>query len=102
MEEEEKEKIRNYYLEKMDAIGIPEHMRNDLVNYIVDGVSTGGFLKAVIKNNLIDTYGTADGTNEKHIKAYADFLYNVMPATAFGSQERYEMWKSHGGLNGRK
>jgi hypothetical protein len=100
--DEEKEKMKNYYLGKMEAVGIPEHMREGLTNYILDGVSAGGFLKAVIKNNLVDAYGTADHINGNCIRAYADFLYNGMPVMAWGSQEKYEKWINHGGMYGKK
>lgn len=72
--------------------GIPGYMIHGLVSYVVDRRPTGGFLYAVLTNNLQNTYAQADGTNEACVRAYVMFLYNDVPSSCWGSEERVEAW----------
>ena len=79
---------------------IPERMIPGLVGYVMNGRETGGFLEALLSNNLIKTFERADGENVKLIREYAMWLYNVAPAGSWGSPEKVAKWKEFGGLEG--
>ena len=76
--------------------GVPEHTAGALSRWILDGIEPGGFLKAVLTNDLKESFGRADGENIKHMKEIIMFLYNDAPMSCWGSVERYGNWE---GLN---
>ena len=40
------------------------------------GLPGGGFVQAMVENDLMGAYYRADSINEKHIKLYTELLYN--------------------------
>ena len=73
-----------------------------LVAYVNTGRSVGGFLEAVISNDLADACGRADTRNRRRIFEWSQYLYNECPADCWGSKELYEKWMERGGLEGKK
>jgi hypothetical protein len=75
---------------------LPEHMQRPLRLWIEQGFPhprmMGAFLKALLQNNLVGTYHTADDTNLKNIPAFVNFLYNYAPTESWGSSESLEKW----------
>ena len=65
---------------------------DQLVAYIEDGCPVGGFLKALISNDLRGTYDAADIHNTQAVRDYVLFLYNHAPSACWGSPERYDAW----------
>jgi len=80
--------------------GIPEHMIVPLLDYIVRGVPTGGFLAALLSNDLKETFGRADCENIKKVREFLVFLYNHTPSNCWGSPKHFKEWINKGGLNG--
>ena len=72
--------FRDYY--------IPDRMLDGLTRYLEDGIPPGGFLTAVIENDLMEAVGRADEENLKNLPAYAAYLYNVAPIGSYGSPKR--------------
>lgn len=66
---------------------IPDYMMEGLALYIEKGIEPGGFLSAVICNNLSEAVGRADDTNIRNIPAYCSYLYNEAPSDCWGSPE---------------
>lgn len=79
---------------------VPEHILPGLVNYAVWGRWTGGFLEAVLSNDLREALGRADVVNRAAMFEITGFLYNDMPAGCSGSPDRYKVWREGGGLVG--
>jgi len=77
---------------KIDYSKIPEHCRRGMKRYIEHGIIPGGFLQAVICNNLVESFARADGTNILRLFDYASFLYNEIPTSAWGSEEKMLEW----------
>jgi len=77
---------------------IPEHMRGPLRRYIENGIQPGGFLLAVLCNDLMDACLRADATNINRLPDYVNFLYNSAPPPCFGARERVAKWIANGGL----
>lgn len=81
---------------------LPEHMQEGAINYILHGYQPGSFLNAVLRNDLIDAAGRADGQNMYALYEWAVFVYNAVPMPARGSQEAIQAWVEQGGLNGQR
>jgi len=71
---------------------IPKIMREGLRLYVEDRVRPGGFLTAVIQNNLKETVAMADDVNMPNIPAFVNYFYNHAPSLCWGSPEKMEAW----------
>ena len=71
---------------------IPGHTQDALRRYIEQRIFPGGFLTAVLSNNLFEAVGQADSDNIKAIPDIVKFIYNRVPADAWGSREKMEAW----------
>jgi hypothetical protein len=79
---------------------IPEHCREGLMLYIMEGIEPGGFLCAVLENDLIGAFSKADSINSARMEDYAKFLHNYAPRECHGSPLKVRAWCQKGGLNG--
>ena len=84
-------KFRGYY--------IPERMRFGIERYINYGIPPGGFLKAVITNNLSEAIARADDENLANLPAFVAYFYNEAPSMCWGSVENYRKWKGLNNMN---
>lgn len=71
---------------------VPEHMRAGLVAYVEQRAPVGGFLTAVITNDLKEAVGRADGDNICQLPAFVNFFYNHAPSPCWGSKKRMDAW----------
>ena len=71
---------------------LPEHMRGGMKRYIESKVPPGGFLMAVLENNLIEAVGRADRINRERLFDFCNFLYNKAPSRCWGSPEKVKTW----------
>lgn len=85
-----------YYLERamkgFDELDLPEHMRSAVELYLTHGILPGGFLTAVLENKLIEAAVKADHINIQRLRDWADFVYNWLPATCWGSETFVKAW----------
>lgn len=79
---------------------IPTYMMGPLQAYIETGRGVGGFLTAVLENNLKGCIDHADMHNRANLPAYVGYLYNQAPQGCWGSPELVKAWKANGGLKG--
>ncbi len=79
---------------------IPESTLESLVMYAEHGIPTGGFLEAVLSNDLMGACGRADQHNRAALADICQFVYMEMPAPCHGSRERFREWVQQGGLTG--
>ena len=63
-----------------------------LRRYIDQHIPTGGFLEAVLSNDLKEAVGRADEDNMRVLPELVGFLYNEAPGTCWGSPERVRAW----------
>ncbi len=73
---------------------IPAELRESLERYAISHVPTGGFLAAVLSNDLFEAVGRADETNIRFIGPICQFVYSHLPAASWGSREKVEEWTS--------
>lgn len=71
---------------------IPARMLDPITRYVMNGTPPGGFLTAVITNNLLDASTRADKANEQLLRAYAQLFWWWTPRECHGSVERMEAW----------
>lgn len=73
-------------------------MQYGIQNYLEHGQPVGGFLTALLSNDLKETCSRADSTNAQLIYEWVKWLYNNAPGSAWGSPQRVAEWMSHRGL----
>lgn len=72
--------------------GVPEHLVSGIVHYLVNRIEPGGFLLAVLSNDLMGAFGRADEQSRWGMPSLVTFIYNDIPSTAWGSPEKVRRW----------
>lgn len=67
---------------------IPEHTQGALLRYVDHKILPGGFLTAVLSNNLFEAVGQADSDNIKALPLIVKYIYNKCPGNCHGSKQR--------------
>ena len=70
----------------------PVDVIESLKRYQNGGIPPGGFLRAVLENNLCEAIGHADDNNLPALRDIVGWVYNRMPSAAWGSREKYKAW----------
>jgi hypothetical protein len=73
---------------------IPQHLLNSLERYLNHGIMPGGFLTAVLENNLCEAFGRADIHNSAILKEIVGYVYNHLPSESWGSREKVREWQA--------
>lgn len=81
--------------------GLPEHIRGGIKRYIEEKIPPGGFLTAVLSNDLVRSFASADHVNRHMMFDIVKWLYNEAPKNCWGSPERVKAWLNGGESNGR-
>lgn len=71
---------------------IKPEIRESLERYINKGVEPGGFLRAVLSNDLKESFGRADFSNREHLFIIVGYLYNFVPSGCWGSPAKVSAW----------
>lgn len=72
--------------------GVPYHCREQLCKYLATGHPVGGFLQALIANDLHYTVKRADVINTYALLTYVDFLLEAADPRSYGTYARYDTW----------
>lgn len=75
----------------MSDADIPTHLREGLIRYFRDQIRPGGFLEAVLKNNLREAVMRAT-TDYSVLGRLVLWLNNAVPAPSWGSPQAVEWW----------
>jgi hypothetical protein len=81
-----------WYRQKLAASGVPEHMHDGYVRYLLNYLEPGHFLYAVLMNDLKEACARADEKNAAALTQHVFFLYNYAPASCWGSVENVMKW----------
>lgn len=73
---------------------VPEHTLASLDRYVDHRIPPGGFLQAVLENDLKGSLGRADLTNRAAIHDIVMYVYNEIPGNCQGSPEKVKRWLS--------
>ena len=75
-----------------DPFSCPPNARESLLRYWHERIPTGGFLLAVLENNLREAFSRADDVNVRHLGGIVRWCYWELPSPAWGSPERVRAW----------
>jgi hypothetical protein len=85
-----------YLRAKLHESDVPRHFHDGLVQYVLHGRLPGGFLTAVLENDLVEACTRADDKNQSKLWNIVFFLYNYTPASCWHGPENVEAWvKKH-------
>jgi hypothetical protein len=87
---------------EIDYDRLPAHIRDGVRDYIERGHLPGDFLRAVIANNLSQSFGYADEINRARLFEILSFFHNEAPGQCWGTPALMAAWHSGGGLIGGK
>jgi hypothetical protein len=79
-------------MNRFDYTQIPPLMMGRLKAYAERHEPVGGFLTAVIKNDLADACAKADDVNVEIITVYSAWLYNEAPSACWGTPAKHAAW----------
>lgn len=71
---------------------IPIGILEGLYDYINKGIPTGGFLYAVLCNNLVESFGRADLNSRAGLFEITGFIYNEAPSNCWGNKDKVNDW----------
>jgi hypothetical protein len=74
------------------AYGVPDHVREGLELYLVHHVPTGGAVRAILENDLTQTFNRADPATLAGLVPIVAFLIHEAPAEAWGSPALVRAW----------
>lgn len=85
---------------KTDYNTFPGHCADGMQRWIENGIYPGGFLTAVLLNDLKGAVGSADSINIKLLPDIVKWIYNDAPLSCWGSSKKVLEWAAHNGLKG--
>lgn len=77
-------------------------MKESLTRYVEKGTPTGGFLEALLSNDLFAAFARADEAGRTHMEELVRHIYWNVPSGCHGSTQKVTAWIRHGGLEGLK
>ena len=72
--------------------GVPPHIVSALFRYLNSRISPGGFLTAVLLNDLFSAIGCADKQSLVGLPGLCRFIYCSVDGRAHGSPEKVSAW----------
>lgn len=66
--------------------------KSSLDRYVENRVPTGDFLRAVLENNLKETFRRADPRNRQDLFEIVQYVYNELPQACWGSPTKVDAW----------
>jgi hypothetical protein len=80
---------------------IQNRIRSAIQRHVFQGESVGGFVTAVLHNDLSEAVGRADEECLAALSTIVQYVYNEVPGAAWGSKEKVAAWQVKGGLDGK-
>lgn len=77
---------------------LPQQMWIPIVEFALFGHEPGDFLCAVLQNNLTAAALHADDINKPKLHLWAQFMFNSLPSTAWGSPAKVKAHIEKGGM----
>jgi hypothetical protein len=95
----------NQYREVLNAgllhWGVPRHMWDAIIAYVMTGRPLPDFLYAVFSNNLREAVMKADDLNRDRLREYINFLMSTVPVHCWNSEVAVRNWGKIGGIIGQ-
>ena len=71
---------------------VPKYILDIINRYVDDDVPPGGFLTAVLSNDLVGAFAWADSDCKSALPDIVRYLNNEIPAVCWGSKDKVEAW----------
>ena len=71
---------------------INPYTKDSIDRYVNDKIPPGGFLCAVLSNDLFEAFARADSINRATMFDIVDYIYNNTPNICWGSPEIVKEW----------
>jgi len=71
---------------------VPEEVKASLARYVEHRIPTGGFLYAVLTNDLKEAAGRADSENFEALGHIVGYCWNEIPSSCWGSERAVAAW----------
>jgi hypothetical protein len=75
-----------------EGYNIPEHTQESLTNYIERGYKPGGFLTAVLCNDLFGSLSSADHLNKDCLEDIVRWIYMNLPPSMYKTENNINAW----------
>lgn len=75
-----------------EKMRMPDDTKASLDRYVKEKIPTGGFLYAVLTNDLFEAVGRADIQNRHALFEICRYIYNELPLGCWGSVEKVSNW----------
>jgi len=72
---------------------VPDRIIASLHRWTERRIRPGGFLSAVLRNDLKEACARADAESAENLHAIVSYCYQHLPAMCWGSDERFEAWR---------
>jgi len=72
---------------------IPEHTQHSIDMFVELGHGVGGFLTAVLTNDLFGAVAKADAESLEALGDIVRYIYNNVPQECYGSVDAVSRWK---------
>ena len=79
---------------------VPEHIRPCIESYVLNGWQPGGFVTAVLLNDLFRASARADHENYGSLALITRWVFNNLPEECYGTEQNMEDWMKD--KNGRR
>lgn len=87
-------------VESMAAFAVPGHLRGGVARWIMTGTEPGGFLQAVLINDLKGAVTRGEPSSRAGLLQLVGWLIAEAPPMCWGSEGAYVDWVSSGGWQG--
>lgn len=74
------------------GVSLPDELKASIDAYVETGRPTGGFLEAVIDNDLMQAFGRADDSSIAALPAIIGYLYNEVDSRCWGRKGAFANW----------
>jgi hypothetical protein len=80
--------------DQIDCLGcvIPERIERSIRSYVEHGVEPGGFVRAVLENDLQAAVQRADPDCFVALRSICHHIFNCIPEKAWGSRLKIAVW----------
>ena len=73
-------------------MAIPQRTKDALDRYATQHIDTGGFLRAVLTNDLFSAINRADRENLAALVEICEYIYNELPSECWGNEAKVWAW----------
>ena len=77
---------------------IPSYTKKSIDRYVQDRIPTGGFLHAVLSNDLFKAFEKADDNNRTALFNICAYIYSQTPSACWGSPQIVKNWLANNEL----